>query len=56
MFDRDFRPRGDNYTVAERERQSPMEYIYILGTVGAIVGATFCFAALEWPRLFTAAA
>jgi hypothetical protein len=32
-----------------------MEYLCIVGAVLAIVGGTFCFAALQWPRLFTAA-
>jgi hypothetical protein len=32
-----------------------MEYLSIVGTVLAIVGGTFCFAALQWPRLFTTA-
>jgi hypothetical protein len=30
-----------------------MEYLYILGSVVAIVAGTFCFAALQWPKLFT---
>ena len=30
-----------------------MEYLCIVGTVLVIVGGTFCFAALQWPRLFT---
>jgi hypothetical protein len=32
-----------------------MEYLYIVGTVFAMASGTFCFAALQWPRLFTTA-
>jgi hypothetical protein len=32
-----------------------MVFLYIVGTVAAIVGGTFCFAALQWPRLFKSA-
>ena len=31
-----------------------MECLYIVGMVLAIVGGTFCFAALQWRGLFTA--
>jgi hypothetical protein len=32
-----------------------MEYFYIVGSVVAIVVGTGCFAALQWPKLFTTA-
>jgi hypothetical protein len=34
---------------------APMEYLYIAGTVLAMAGGTFSFAALQWPRLFAIA-
>jgi hypothetical protein len=34
---------------------APMEYLYIASTVLAMAGGTFCFAALQWPRLCTIA-
>jgi hypothetical protein len=30
-----------------------MEYVYVVGWVLGVVGGTFCFAALQWPGLFT---
>src|SRR5262249_34534045 len=39
--------RGDNH------RGAPMGYLLIVGIVLAIVGRRFCFAALQWPGLFT---
>jgi hypothetical protein len=45
---------GDNHMVVDRTRSS-MDYLYILGSVVAIVAGTFCFAPLQWPKLFTTA-